>query len=150
MSPQDFSSVQATFTEDALEDAVIPLLEERLAVGKRTVETGTVRLHKHTEERTETLEVPLTSVQWQVEHVPVNQVVSEQPAIRQEGETTVYPVMEERVTILRELVLLEEVRVTRRSVTTTEISSHVLKREQIAEERIAAIPEAVQQHGDGR
>lgn len=142
MAEQDFSPFSAALSEAAPRHSVIPLLEEQLEVGKRIVGTGTVRLQKHTEERTETIEVPLTSVQWQVEHVPVNQVVAEQPAIRQEGETTVYPVVEERVTILRELVLLEEVRVTRIAVTTTEVSSHILRREQIAEERIAAAPDA--------
>ncbi len=142
MSEQDLSPVSVTPSQNIALDEVIPLMEEQLEVGKRVVSTGTVRLRKRTKERTETVEVPLTSVQWQVEHVPVNQVVTEQPAIRQEGETTVYPVVEERMTILRELVLLEEVRVTRNVVTTTEVSSHVLRREQIAEERTpAATPE---------
>ena len=135
MSEQDFSPVSTPLSHDIAPDAVIPLMEEQLEVGKRIVSTGTVRLRKHTEERTETIEVPLASVQWQVEHVPVNQVVPVAPAIRQEGDTTVYPVVEERVTILRELVLVEEVRVTRSVASKTEISSHVLRREQIAEER---------------
>ena len=135
MSEQDFSPVTTDPSQDTAQDAVIPLMEEQLEVGKRVVSTGTVRLRKHTEERTKRIEVPLTSVQWQVEHVPINQVVTEQPAIRQDGETTVYPVLEERITILRELVLLEEVHVTRSVTTTTEVSSHILRREQIAEER---------------
>ena len=135
MSEQDFSRVSTTPSLDVTQDAIIPLMEEQLEVGKRVVSTGTVRLRKHTEERAETIEVPLTSVQWQVEHVPVNQVVREAPAIRQEGETTVYPVVEERVTIFRELVLTEEVRVTRSVATRTEVSNHVLRREQIEEER---------------
>lgn len=135
MSEQDFFPVSVTPSQDSALDEVIPLMEEQLEVGKRVVSTGTVRLRKHTEERTETIEVPLTSVQWQVEHVPMNQVVPEAPPIRQEGETTVYPVVEERVTILRELVLLEEVRVTRSVATRSEVSSHVLRREHIAEER---------------
>ena len=135
MSEQDFSPISITPSQSIALNEVIPLMEEQLEVGKRVVSTGTVRLRKHTEERTETIEVPLTSVQWRVEHVSVNQVVPQVPAIRQEGETTVYPVVEERVTIFRELVLLEEVRVTRSVATKTEVSEHVLRREQIAEER---------------
>ena len=107
MSAQDFSPTSSASSEDYATNAVIPLLEEHVEVGKRVVDTGTLRLQKHTEERTETIEVPLTSVRWKVEHVAVNQVVTERPATRQEGETTVYPVVEERVTVLRELVLLE-------------------------------------------
>ncbi len=115
---------------------VIPLLSEQLVVTKRVVETGTVRLQKHLEERTETIEVPLTSIRYDVIHVPVNEVVSEPPAIRYEGETTVYPVLGERLVVTRETVLLEEVRVTRVLVTTQETSTHTLQREQISEERI--------------
>lgn len=125
-------------TETAAETIVVPLIEEQLVVSKRTLETGTVRLHKRTEERIETIEVPLERVQWHVEHVPFHQVVAEAPAIRQEGETTIYPVVEERVTVLRELVLIEEVRVTRTATTTIEVSEHLLRREQITEERVAA------------
>ena len=135
MSKQDFSPISLTPSQGSALNEVIPLMEEQLEVGKRVVSTGTVRLRKHTEERTETIEVPLTTVQWQVEHIPINRVVLEEPAIRQEGETTVYPVLEERVTMLRELVLLEEVRVTRSVATRSEVSEHVLRREQIAEER---------------
>ena len=124
-------------TANAAQDQVIPLMSEQLEVSTRTVETGTVRLSKHTEERTETLDIPLTRVQWQVEHVPVNRVVGEKPDIRQEGETTVYPVVEERLVVLRELVLLEEVRVTRIASTKQDTSSYVLRRETLAEERFA-------------
>lgn len=117
------------------EEQVIPLIEEQLVVGKRTVETGTVRLHKHTEERTETVRTPLLQVTWQVEHVPVGQVIEDAPAIRQEGETTVYPVVEERLVVRREMVLVEEVRVTRATATVQHESVHRLKREEITEER---------------
>ncbi len=117
------------------DEQVIPLVEEQLEVGKRVVETGTVRLHKHTEERTETVDVPLTRVTWQVEHVPVGRVVAEAPAIRYEGDTTIYPVVEEKLIVTREITLKEEVRVTRTASTTHEKSSYTLKREQITEDR---------------
>lgn len=119
----------------AAEGQVIPLIEEQLVVSKRTVETGTVRLHKHTEERVEEVRVPLTEVRWQVEHVPVGRVVESAPGIRQEGDTTVYPVIEERLVVRREIVLVEEVRVTRGTATTQHESTYTLKREQITEDR---------------
>ena len=134
----ELSPLSPDTAEHPDETIVVPLLEEQLVVSKRTLETGTVRLHKHTEERVETIEVPLARIQWHVEHVPFHQVVAEQPAIRQEGDTTIYPVVEERVTVLRELVLVEEVRVTRNATTTVEVSEHLLRRERVTEERVAA------------
>ena len=140
MSKEDISPPPSLLARELTEETLIPLLEEQLTVSKRVVETGVIRLHKHTEERTETIEVPLQQVAWEIERVPVNQVIAEQPVMRVEGETTVYPVIEERVTVVRQLVLLEEVRVTRRVATRNEVSSHVLRREQIVEERVAIAP----------
>lgn len=126
----------------AEEERVISLVEEQVVVGKRMVETGTVRLHKHTEERSETVRTPLQQVTWQVEHVPVGRVIEGAPAIRQEGDTTVYPVVEERLVVRREMILVEEVRVTRSTTVTEHESTHTLKREQITEDREASSPES--------
>ena len=142
MSQENLAPRPPSIAQELMKETTIPLLEELLTVSKRVIDTGVVRLHKHTEERTEIIEVPLQQVTWEVEHVPVNQVIAKEPAVRVEGETTVYPIVEERLTVLRELVLLEEVRVTRRVATKTEVSSHVLRREQIVEETVAIAPGA--------
>lgn len=126
------------------EEEVISLVSEELVVTKRVVETGVIRLHKRLEERTETIAVPLTSVRYEVEHVPINRVVIHQPGIRYEGETTVYPVLGERLVVTRETVLLEEVRVRRVLVTKEETSTHTLQREQVTEERVAATSRSIE------
>ncbi len=141
MAAEQRSQAEEHLSEPSGEQAVIALSEEQIVINKRFVETALVRLHKFTEERTETIEVPLTSVTWGVEHVPMDRVLVQTPGIRQEGKTTVYPVVEERVTILRELVLVEEVRVTRMEATTVQRSTQVLRRERVAEERIPRAPE---------
>ena len=74
-----------------------------------------------------------------MEHVTVDRVVPVVPEIRHEGETTIYPVMEERLVVTRELVLKEEVRVTRVLTTRTETSSHAVSREVMEEERIPSL-----------
>lgn len=48
-----------------------------------------------------------------VERVPKREVVKEAPAPRQEGSTTIYPLVEERLVVVKELVLREEICVTR-------------------------------------
>ena len=117
------------------EEHIIPVIAEQLEVGKRTVETGTVRLLKHTEERIETVDAPLTRVRYEVEHVPVDRVVAEPPPIRYEGDTTIYPVLEENLIVTRELRLREEIRVTRVSSITNERTSYRLIREDVRTER---------------
>jgi stress response protein YsnF len=59
-------------------------------------------------------------------------------AIRQEGDTTIYPVMEEVVVVEKRLRLVEEVRVTQRRATRHVREQVALRREEIVVEREAA------------
>ncbi|AXC16014.1 hypothetical protein ACPOL_6804 (plasmid) [Acidisarcina polymorpha] len=97
---------------------VIPVLEEQLDVQKREVVTGTVRLQKVVEEREVLVDEPLEATTYAIERVPLNLEIAVAPGIRQEGETTIYPVVEEVVVVHKKLLLREEVRVTRQTVTT--------------------------------
>lgn len=92
---------------------VIPVVVEEAAVSKRTVERGKIRLHKRVHEREEVVNTETIEERVEVERVPVNQVVDEPPEIRQEGDTTIYPVLEEELVVVKRLVVKEEVRVRR-------------------------------------
>jgi hypothetical protein len=61
-----------------------------------------------------TLDDALFSDDVTVERIPVNRLLDAPAETRQEGETTVIPVMEEVITIQKRLFLREEVRITRR------------------------------------
>jgi len=102
---------------DAVRDArglVIPVVEERLEVSRERVETGRVRISKSVESREVVVDDPLKREKVRVEHVPINQVVTgDVPQVREEGDITVIPILEERVVTRTELVLVEEVRIHR-------------------------------------
>jgi len=102
---------------DAVRDArglVIPVVEERLEVSRERVETGRVRVTKSVEAREVVVDDPLKRESVRVEHVPINQVVTGAvPQVREEGDVTVIPILEERVVTRTELVLVEEVRIHR-------------------------------------
>ena len=115
-----------------------PVVEEQLQVEKRTVDTGRgVRLRKTVAERERVLDEPLRRDELVVEHVPVGQIVpaSAPPQTRQEGDTLVVPVLEEVLLVQKQLVLKEEVRITRRQRQVREPQNVVLRSEQIAVER---------------
>ncbi len=115
----------------------IPLVEERLLVTKRTVTTGKVRLVKSEQTYQETLNEPLAIRTFDVDRVMLNQVVEEVPPVRQEGDTTVYPVVEERMILTKQLVLREEVHVTRRDTQKLDTQVVTLRREHLTVEREA-------------
>jgi stress response protein YsnF len=72
-----------------------------------------------------------------VERMPVGRFVEAAPAIRQESDTTVYPVVVEVLVVEKRLRLVEEVRVTRRQATRHAREEIALRREEIAVEHVA-------------
>ncbi|MGF7214474.1 uncharacterized protein (TIGR02271 family) [Spirosoma lacussanchae] len=117
------------------DSVVIPVIEEQLRVETRQVETGRVRLIKAVQEVEETVAVSLTSETVDIERVPVNQTVAEPPPVRYEGDTTVYPVLKEILVIEKRLMLVEEVRVTRRRAVSTSAERASVRQETIVIER---------------
>jgi uncharacterized protein (TIGR02271 family) len=99
---------------EAREALVVPVAGEEVDVRKRQWETGGVRVEIGVREREELVDEPLVREEVRVERVPVNQVVKEAPNVRQEGDTTIVPVLEEVLVVEKRLVLKEEVRITRR------------------------------------
>ena len=114
---------------DGDEPIVIPVVEEQLHVGKRSVVTGTVRLDKHVGVYEEALDIPLAVRSFDVERVVLNQPVEAAPPVRQEGDTTIYPLVEEQLILTKQLILREELRVTRRDTERRDTRTVSLHRE---------------------
>lgn len=121
----------------SLEEVTLPVIEEVVEVNKRVVPTGAVRIHKTTSAREETVDVPLYSETFDVRHVPLNRVIDGPAPIRQEGDTIIYPVVEEVLVVSKQLILREEVHVTRRVSESHRPERVQLLREEITVERIA-------------
>jgi len=112
-------------------DAKLDLLAEELVVGKETIETGRLRVSKHTRTREAVVDEGLLRERADVETIPIGRQISEMPPIRQEGDTTIIPIVEEVIHTERRLFLKEEVRITRRRVT-ERFQDHVTLRYQEA------------------
>ncbi len=117
------------------EDFTIPVIEEQLVVGKQVVETGQVRIAKHVLEEEQTVNTSLVREEYNIERVPINQYVDVPPAVRQEGDVTIYPVLQEVVVTEKRLMLVEEVRVTKQQSETIDTQRIPLRREEIIIER---------------
>lgn len=114
---------------------VVPIVEESLDVSKRTVETGKVRLEKTVQAYDVDLDEALAVRTWTVERIPMNIQVDAAPVVRQEGNTTIYPLLEEQLTVTKQLVLKEELRVTRNDFERRDTQTVTLRREQLTVER---------------
>ena len=105
-------------TPDDRRDTVIPLHEEELSVSKRQVITGRVRVETVTREHEQLVDTQLARERVEVERIAIGKPIDAIPAVRQDGDTTIIPVVEEVLVVERRLVLKEEIHIHR--VRTTE------------------------------
>jgi uncharacterized protein (TIGR02271 family) len=97
--------------------ARIPLVEERIAIGKRDVETGRIRVHVAVDEREEQVSASLAHDAVEIVRVKKNEALSALPAVRIDGDVTIIPVVEEQLVVEKRLMLVEEIHVVRTSET---------------------------------
>lgn len=102
------------------------------------VTTGTVRIEKRSEAYSEAVDVPLMVEIYEGHRVPFGTSLQEAPSIRQEGETTIYPVVEEQVVITTQLILREEIHVTRCKAEIQDKRVIALHRDKIDVSRVSA------------
>ncbi|WP_428487498.1 YsnF/AvaK domain-containing protein [Rhodopila sp.] len=100
------------------EEQVVPLYAEDIAVTKRKREKSVVRVATVTHSRDQLIDEELAHEHVEVQRVPVNRYVETMPVVREEGDLTIMPVIEEIVVVERRLLLREEVHI--RRVRTTE------------------------------
>src|SRR4028118_116704 len=82
--------------EPLRDSTVIPVIEEQLQVGKKVVETGSVRINKIVREEEVNVETPVVVEKLDIERIPINQYVeSAPPAVRYEGDVMIVPILEE-------------------------------------------------------
>ncbi len=113
------------------DELVLPVAEEVLAIGKREVETGRVRVTTRNEEHAVVVRESLVHGTVEIERTPVGEEILTVPAVRDEGDTIVVPVVREELVVTKRLILVEEVRL-RRVATTEDFSQTVVLRHQRA------------------
>ena len=100
-----------------LDELRIPVIQEEVELGVRTRETGSVRVRTMVDEERLTLTKELTESRVAIDRVPMNRRVDRAPEERVEGATRILPVLEERLVVIKELWLVEELHIRRETVT---------------------------------
>ena len=131
----------------------IPVVEESARIEKRLHQTGQVVVYVTPHEHVQAVDVPLVEEHVEVRRVTVNKFIDGPVTTRQEGDTTIVPVVEEVLVVEKRLMLREEVHVTRRRVTTQQRQNVTLRREEArvlrdgVELLFVPVPKAVKQAG---
>ena len=136
----DAAAVTGTVKTAAETDATLSLYAEEIAVARRSVERR-VQVHVHTVTREHPVDEMLTHERVEIERVAIGRPVDAIPADREEGDTTVIPVVEEVVVVHRQLVLREELRIRRVRVTEHHRETVSLRAQEAVVERFDPEPD---------
>jgi stress response protein YsnF len=129
-----YSESQTGTTEREVE-RVIPVVEEEISISKREVETGRVQVRTVVRESVETVDEPLYHDSVNVTRVPVGRFVDEVPRVREDGDTTIIPVVEEVLVIEKRLRLKEEIHVRKQRDVIHEPQEVTLRRTEVVVDR---------------
>ncbi len=135
--PLRFSELADLFPADRhqADTTVIPVVQEELAVRKQAVETGKVRVIKNVVEQEEVVTEPVYAETIEIERVPVHRVIDAPVSIRHEGAKTIIPVMKEVIVVQKQLMLTEEIHISKARTQSYDTQEVTLRREEVRIER---------------
>ena len=119
------------------DQTILTLHAETAALVKRR-RTSVIRAARTTRTKQVVVEADLTHDEIVVERVAIGRAVDAVPPVRQEGDVTIMPVMEEMTVIEKRLVLREEVHVRRVRVTQRHTQTVELREQHVAVTRTDA------------
>jgi len=114
----------------------IPLVEETATIEKGQVPSGRVVVKTVVDTEERLLREAVSEEKVDVERILIDRVVDVAPQVRTEGDVTIIPILEERLIVEKQLVLVEEVRIRRRtSVESVEVPV-TLRKQRASVERL--------------
>lgn len=123
-------------TESVDEAFIIPVINEEARVTSEQVVTDRVRITKSVSDETVEVGVPYTQDNVLIERIAINEYVDEAPpAVRHEGDTMIVPVLQE--VLVKKILLVEEIRITKTKQTDTESIEVTLRKEHVDVQRDA-------------
>lgn len=131
---QDFSAQSRNVT--ATEELRVPLVEEKMDVMKREVETGEVVIHKEVITEMKHISVPVTREEVRIERVSVSEsdvsagTVAMNNASFQDATIRV-PIHEEQIEVIKRPVVREEIRVSKDIVVEQKLAEAELRKETV-------------------
>jgi uncharacterized protein (TIGR02271 family) len=133
-------------TDASAVSASLSLLEEQLSVVRQRIEGDTIRVSTVTSTTEEHVAEEVSHERIEVEHIAIGRQVDTAPPVREEGEVTIIPVVEEILVIEKRLFLKEEVHIRRVRVPATHRETITLRKQDVVVERTR--PETSQSRQD--
>ena len=127
-------TIATSRVEEGMGDLRVPMREEELIVGKQQQEIGRVRLHKDVVAEQRTVAEPLTREEVRIERMPVQGEYGEIGADVFTEKNIEIPVMGEELIIGKRVVVTEEIRLHKESVTEQRRIVETVRKERVTVE----------------
>jgi len=116
---------------------VIPVVEETVHLDKKVVETGKVTVTSKTVEHNESVDEMYRYEDVEVERIAINEYINTDhpPGIRHEDDTTIVPIYKEVVVVEKKLLLVEELRITKKQIEKPYQTTVTLRKQEVSIER---------------
>ena len=124
--------------EEVIIPVIIPVIVEELVVLTMEQDTGGVRAVKTVKEREQVVDRPLLREQVTVERKTIQRILDAPAQVRQEGDTTIIPVMEEVLVVSRQFLLKEEIHIKKTQTWAHEPQRFTVRSEEVTVEQLAA------------
>lgn len=135
MEDKDFKPIELNPLTD---EQVLSVIQEEMTVGTQQIARSKVRVHKRVETREEVVNAPIVHEQVFVDRIPINQLIEgDIPTERDEGDVHIIPIFEEVAVAETQLMLREEVHISKQRLTETAHQTATLRREVAEVERTA-------------
>lgn len=137
---------EQTVATDMTNATILPVVEEKLVVGREKITTDVVRVRKIVREHEEQVHLMLERESVEVRRVPMERFVDSVPLVRHEGDVMIVPVVEEVLVVEKRLMLREEVHVRKTRTTEPHDQTVTLRSEEAVIERHG--DKVVERHGE--
>ena len=119
-------------------DKIVRLHGEDLQITRERIAGDTVRVRTVTSQHDRLVEEQLVHERVEIVRVPIGRVVDTVPDVRQDGDVTILPVVEEEIVVQKRLILKEEVHLRRVSVAEVHRETVILREQEAVITRIPA------------
>ena len=114
---------------------IVPVVEERADIRTRRVEEGVVHIRKTVTDHEETVNAQAFREDVEITRVPVNRIIDGPVAVREEGDITIVPLIEEVAVVVKRLMLREELHIRKRRTEEPRTERITLRKEEAHIER---------------
>lgn len=110
----------------------IPVVEEKLFIDTRKTITGEIDIEQNVSKKIVDVVLPTLTTEYTETRIPFNKVVDDIPGIRHEDDVVIIPVVREETVLVKRLVLVEEIHLTRTTNRTERTEEVTLRRTEVS------------------